>query len=460
MTAQPLANSLAARDAGTILHPYSSAARIEKEGPLVITRGKGIYVYDENGKEYIEGLAGLWCTTLGFGEERLVEAAARQMRTLPFYHGFAHKGHAPLVELAERLLALAPVPMSRAFFTSSGSEAVDTAIKIIWYYNNAVGRPHKKKIIGRVRGYHGVTVAAASLTGVPTNHTAFDLPIDRFLHTDLPHHYRCAADGESEEAFATRCAENLEKLILDEDPETVAAFFAEPVMGAGGVILPPATYFEKIRAVLRKYDVLMVADEVICGFGRTGNMWGSETYGIAPDIMTMAKALSSAYLPIAAVLISEEIYRGVAPKTDEIGFFGHGYTYGGHPVSAAVAVETLKIYEEIDLIERVRAAAPALQAGIRRFADHPLVGEATGIGLLAVAELVQDKASKTPFDPKRRLGLHLAEEAERNGLICRAIGDRIAFSPPLIITPAEIEEMLARFARALDATAARCSSPG
>lgn len=453
MTATPAPNSLAARDARSVLHPYSNAVALEKDGPLVIARGEGVYVYDENGKDYIEGMSGLWCTSLGFGQERLVEAAARQMRALPFYHGFSHKSHPPQIELAERLLALAPVPMSRVFFANSGSEAVDSAIKIIWYYNNAIGRPEKKKIIGRVKGYHGVTIAAASLTGVPINHAAFDLPIDRFLHTDMPHFYRFGEDGESEEDFATRCADSLEKLILEEGPDTVAAFFAEPVMGAGGVIVPPATYFDKIQAVLAKYNVLMVADEVICGFGRTGNMWGSQTYDIRPAIVTMAKALSSAYLPISAVMIDEEIYRGIAPKTEELGAFGHGFTYSGHPVSAAVAVETLKIYEDMDLIGWVRDVSPRLQSGIRKFTDHPLVGETCGVGMLAALELVKDKATKAPFEPAHQVGARVVQEAERRGLICRPLGDRIAFSPPLIITAHEIDEMYDRFAQALDAVA-------
>ena len=374
MNASHLPNSLAARDAAVLLHPYTTAVANERDGPLVMTRGEGVYVHDENGKQYIEGMGGLWCVSLGFGEERLADAAAEQIRRLSFYHGFNQKGHEPQIELAERLLALAPVPMSKVFFANSGSEANDSAIKMIWYYNNAIGRPDKKKIIGRIKGYHGVTIAAASVTGTPVNHTAFDLPIAGFHHTDCPHFYRFGAEGESEEDFATRCADNLEALIVEEGPETVAAFFAEPVMGAGGIIIPPATYFEKIQAVLERHDVLFVADEVITGFGRTGKMWGCQTFDIRPDIITMAKALSSGYLPISAVLICEEVYRGIAGQSDEIGVFGHGYTYSGHPVSAAVALETLNIYDEIDLMGRVRAASPRLQDGIRRFADHKLVG--------------------------------------------------------------------------------------
>ncbi len=452
MNTQAIPNSLSRRDASVVLHPYTNAVANEADGPLVITRGDGVHVWDEEGNRYVEGMGGLWCVSLGFGNERLAEAAARQIRELSFYHAFNQKSHGPQIELAERLLALAPVPMSRVFFTNSGSEANDSAIKLIWYYNNALGRPEKKKIIGRVKGYHGVTIAAASVTGTPVNHAAFDLPIAGFLHTDCPHYYRFGEDGESEEDFATWMADNLDQLIIDEGPETVAAFFAEPVMGAGGIIVPPATYFEKIQAVLKKHDVLLVADEVICGFGRTGAMWGCETYAIEPDILTMAKALSSGYIPIAALMISDEVYRAIAAETERQGVLGHGYTYSGHPVACAVALETLAIYDEIDLIGRVRAAAPRMQAGIRRFADHPMAGEIAGVGMLAVVELVADKETRLPFEPGRKVGPYLLERAQANGLIIRALGDRIGFSPPLVITGDEIDDMYARFARALDET--------
>ena len=441
------------RDPQALLHPYTDAIENEHEGALVMARGDGIYVWDETGKEYIEGMAGLWCVSLGFGNERLAEAAKRQMRTLPFYHGFNRRSHEPQVELAERLKALAPVPMARTFFTNSGSEANDTAIKLIWFYNNATGRPAKKKIVGRWRGYHGITAAAASVTGVPANHAGFDLPFPGFLHTDCPHYWREGRDGESEEDFASRCADSLERLILAEGPETVAAFFAEPVMGAGGVILPPATYFEKIQRVLRRHDVLFVVDEVICGFGRTGNLWGSQTFDLEPDMLTMAKALSSGYLPIAAVQVNEKVYRGIAEGTHARGTLGHGFTYSGHPVPAAVALETLAIYDEIDLVGQVASTAPHLQDGVRAFADHPLVGEVAGIGLVAVVELVADKTTGRLFDPVGKVGAYLMGRAEEHGLIVRALSDRAAFSPPLIITEAEIGEMLARFGRALDDTA-------
>jgi len=448
----PLPNSLAARDAVSVLHPYTNGLANEAEGSLIMTRGEGVYVFDDAGNRYLEGMSGLWCASLGFGQERLAQAAADQIRRLPFYHGFNQKGHDIQIELAERLLALAPVEMSKVFFANSGSEANDTAIKLIWYRSNALGKPEKKKIIGRVRGYHGVTIAAASITGTPLNHQAFDLPISGFLHTDCPHYWRFGEDGESEEAYATRCADNLDALIEAEGPETIAAFFAEPVMGAGGVLIPPATYFEKIQAVLKKHDVLLVADEVICGFGRTGNMWGSQSFGIEPDILTCAKALTSGYIPISAVMVNERTFRPSAEQSADIGALGHGFTYSGHPVAAAVAVETLKVYEEMDLLARVRETEPVLQDGIRHFADHPLVGEATGIGMLAVAELIEDRATKKAFDPARKIGPYLVERAKEHGLIVRAMGDRIAFSPPLIIEPDQIRDMFAMFSKALDET--------
>src|SRR5580693_5352174 len=291
----------ALRDIATSIHPYTNLKQHETEGPLVITEGDGVFVRDEDGKTYLEALAGLWCVSLGFSEKRLAEAAYRQMLKLPYYHTFAHKAHDIGIELAEKLLSIAPVPMSKVFFVNSGSEANDTVVKLVWYYNNALGRPAKKKMISRTKAYHGVTVASASLTGLPNNHRDFDLPLDKIIHVECPHFYRFGLPGETEEAFATRMADSLEQRILSEGPETVAAFIAEPIMGAGGVIVPPATYWEKIQAVLKKYDVLLVADEVICAFGRTGDMWGSTTYRITPDMLTCAKALSSAYLPIGAV---------------------------------------------------------------------------------------------------------------------------------------------------------------
>ncbi len=417
-----------------------------------MTRGEGVYVWDEDGEKYLEGMSGLWCASLGFSERRLAEAASQQMSKLPFYHGFSQKSHPPQIELAERLLALAPVPMSKVFYCNSGSEAADTAVKMIWYMNNAMGRPEKKKIISRFKAYHGVTIAAASITGVPINHKAFDTPLDGFLHTEMPHFYHLGAEGESEEEFASRCAYNLEKLIEEEGPHTVAAFFAEPVMGAGGVIVPPATYFEKIQLVLKKHDVLLVADEVICGFGRTGKMWGSQTLGLNPDILTCAKALTSGYLPISALMVNDRVFDSIAPETDNMGVFGHGYTYSGHPVPAAVAIETLKIYEEMDLISQVKARSTAFLKRLHSFKDHPLVGETMGLGLVGAIELIADRETRTPFEPTGKVGPWLVAQAQKKGLILRAMGDRVAFCPPLIISNAEINEMFDRFSEALQET--------
>jgi 4-aminobutyrate--pyruvate transaminase len=447
-----LPNSLQARDIASVLHPNTDLKAHQENGPVVITRGKGVRVFDDAGKGYIEAVAGLWCAALGFDNERLAQAALKQLRELPFYHGFTSKSHTPMIELAEMLLQRAPVPMSKVFFANSGSEANDTAIKMVWYFNNAVGRPLKKKIIGRVKGYHGITIGSGSLTGLAANHRSFDLPLPGFIHTITPHHYHGANPGESEEEFATRCAGELEKLILDEGPDTVAAMWAEPIMGAGGVIVPPAGYFEKIQAVLRKYDILMVADEVICGFWRTGNYWGSGTLNVKPDILTCAKALSSSYLPISAVMVNERIFQALSDESHAIGTFGHGYTYSGHPVPAAVAVETLKIYDEMRIGDHVRAVGTTLQSELRRrFAEHPLVGEVRGTGLIGAIEIVEDKATHRNFDPKHKVGARLAKLVEQNGVISRGLpGDSLAFSPPLVITETEIGEMLDGVAKGLD----------
>jgi len=454
MTPSPSAraNSAAARDIAHALHPYTDLVTHQEAGPMIISRGEGVRVWDESGREYIEGVAGLWCASLGFSNERLARAAYDQMRKLPFYHAFTAKSHEPLIDLSEMLIQRAPVPMSKVFFANSGSEANDSAVKMVWYFNNAVGRPQKKKLIGRIKGYHGVTVAASSLTGLPNNHRSFDLPLPGFVHTVTPHYYHGAEPGESEEAFATRCAEALDQLIIAEGPDTVAAMFAEPIMGAGGVIVPPRTYFEKIQAVLRRHDVLLVADEVICGFGRTGNYWGTQTFGVEPDIITCAKALSAAYLPISAVMVNERVFQGLAAESHEIGTFGHGYTYSGHPVPAAVAVEALKIYDEINIVDHVRSVGPHLQSELRRrFAGHELVGEVRGVGMIAAMELVADRDARRNFDPKLKVVGRLTKLCEQHGVIARSLpSDSLAFSPPLIMTIAEIDEMLDRVGVALD----------
>ncbi|WP_269505000.1 aspartate aminotransferase family protein [Burkholderia sp. IMCC1007] len=440
------------RDVAYYLHPYTNLAVHEKEGPLVITRGDGCYVCDEHGNRYLEALSGLFCASLGFSEARLADAADKQMRKLPFYHAFGHKSTDVGIELAEKLIAMAPVPMSKVFFANSGSEANDTAVKLVWYYHNAIGKPRKKKIISRQKAYHGVTVAAASLTGLPYAHREFDLPIDRIVHADCPHHYRFAQPGETEEDYATRCAETLEQLILDEGPDEVGAFFAEPVMGSAGVIVPPRTYFEKVQKILRKYDILFIADEVICAFGRTGNMFGSQTYDLQPDMITMAKQLSAGYQPISALMVNEKIYRALVEQSRTTGTFGHGYTYTGHPVAAAVALETLRIYEERDIVSRVRELAPAFQAQLQRLGAHPLIGEARGIGLLGGLEVAKDKARREPFAPAAGVAAYAAKRALAHGVVTRGLNDTVTLCPPLVITPAELDEMFRAIERALDDT--------
>ena len=443
-------NTPAARDIAHVIHPGTNLKLHESVGPLILERGKGVRVVDSDGKSYIDGMAGLWCASLGFDEPRLAEAAMRQMRRLPYQSTFAHRSNEPSIDLAAALVARAPTPMATVIFQSSGSEAIDTAIKLVWYYHESIGVPQKRKVIGRLRGYHGTSIAAASLSGQDHMHHGFGLPLPGFLHTGSPHFYRDGRPGETEEAFATRLAAELEELILREDPATVGAFFAEPIMGAGGVIMPPATYFEKIQTVLKKYNVLLVADEVICGFCRTGNYWGSQTYALTPDLLTCAKALSAAYFPISAVLMTQKVYEAIAEQSAQLGALGHGYTMGGHPVGAAIALEVLRIYDEDKILDHVRAVGPILQAGLRGFADHPLVGNARGTALIGALEFMADPKTKTPFDPALKVSVKVMDALRRQGILLRALGDSLVCAPPLIITGDVIELMMKALSVALD----------
>jgi len=443
-------NSDEARDIAYHFHGYTDAQKHDAVGPLIIDRGDGCHVFDSNGKRYLEGMAGLWSVAVGFNEKRLVDAAYQQMLKLPYYHNFAHRSHGPAIDLAEKLIEIAPAPMSKVFYTNSGSEANDTIVKMIWYRSNALEKPKKKKIISRMRGYHGVTVASASMTGLPNNHRSFDLPMSGILHTTCPHYWREGQDGETEDAFATRCAQDLEDMIQAEGPETIAAFIAEPVMGAGGVVVPPATYWKKIQAVLAQHDILLIADEVICGFGRTGNMFGSTTYDIKPDILTMSKQITSSYFPFSAFMINDRVYDPIAAESGKIGVLGHGYTAGGHPVGAAVALENIKIIEERDLVANARERGAELQAGLAEFADHPLVGEVRGVGLIAALELIAP-AGKDGAYPAGKMGAQMNAIMLQNGLMSRNMLDAMAFCPPLIITPAEVAEMMTIVHRSLKA---------
>jgi 4-aminobutyrate--pyruvate transaminase len=446
------------RDIAHHLHPYTQLRALEQDGPLVIVKGDGVHVIDEHGRRYIEGMAGLWCASLGFSETRLADAASHQMRLLPYYHAFSGKVPGPVTDLVAKLMAWAPTPglkAGRVLFANSGSESNDTAFKLVRYVHNARGQPQKKKIIARHKGYHGVTAAAASLSGLPTMHQHFDLPLPGVLRVSAPHHYGNARAGESEAAFVDRLIAELEDLIAAEGPETIGGFIAEPVQGAGGVIIPPAGYFERVQALLKQHQILFIVDEVITGFGRLGQRFGCDMFGLQPDMMTVAKMLTSAYVPMSALFLSDQIYQTIADASASIGTFGHGYTYSGHPVACAVALETLNIYESDDIVGHVQRVGPRLQAGLQRLGSHPLVGQARGLGLIGALELAQDPAARKPFDPQRGVGAYLVRRAQAEGLILRVLGgDVIAFSPPLIISEAEIDSLLEKTAIALDETLA------
>ncbi|KAI3457650.1 hypothetical protein Pfo_014313 [Paulownia fortunei] len=436
-----------------MLAPFTAGWQTTDLNPLVIEKSEGSYVYDTNGKKYLDALAGLWCTALGGNEPRLVAAATKQLNTLPFYHSFWNRTTKPSLDLAKELLEMFTASkMARVFFTNSGSEANDSQVKLVWYYNNALGRPNKKKFIARAKSYHGSTLISASLSGLPALHQKFDLPAPFVLHTDCPHYWRFHLPGETEEEFSTRLANNLENLILKEGPETIAAFIAEPVMGAGGVIPPPATYFEKIQAVIRKYDILLIADEVICAFGRLGTMFGCDKYGIKPDLVSLAKALSSAYMPIGAVLVSPEIYDVVHSQSNSLGSFSHGFTYSGHPVACAVALETLRIYKERNILEQVNKIAPKFQEGVKAFSNSPIIGEIRGTGLILGTEFTDNKSPNDAFPPEWGVGAYFGAQCEKHGMLVRVSGDNIMMSPPFIMTLEEVDELIEIYGKALKDT--------
>lgn len=447
----PLSNAQT-RDIEALLHPYTNAETHRKVGAHLIDRGEGVFVYDDMGNRFIEGMAGLWCAGLGFGDAELIDAAKAQLDRLPYYHLFGGRTHQPAIELAEKIKDLYPVPMSRVFYCSSGSEANDTQVKLTWYMNNALGKHKKKKIIARKKGYHGVTLVAASMTGLPLNHGSFDLPFDFVKHTTTPHYWREGHDGETEEEFAKRCAADLEEMILAEGPDTVAAFIAEPVMGAGGVIVPPKGYFEAIAPILLKYDVNMIADEVICGFGRTGNWFGTETYSVPATSVSMAKQLTGAYAPLSAVAINADMADAIEAESARYPALGHGYTYGGHPLGCAVGCATLDIYKKRDILGHVRKVMPRFQQHLDALKGHPLVGDIRHSGLMGAIEVSPKHGDPTPFATPGKVGPALSNELLKHGVILRAIGDSLAFCPPMIITEDEIDQLFEPMEKALDAT--------
>lgn len=444
--------SIESRDLQHMLHPNTNLKLHHRAGPFMQARARGVYLWDNKGKQYLEGMAGLWCTALGYGEQELIRVAEDQLRKLSFGPTFVGKSNEPSVLLAEKLKAIAPFDAGRVFFGLSGSDANDTQAKLLWYYHNLIGQPKRKKIISRLRGYHGTSLAAGSLTGLPQFHSHFDLPLPGFLHTESPYYYRQALDGESETDFSDRLAASLEAMIQREGPETIAAFIAEPVQGAGGVIVPPEGYFSRIQEVLEKYGIILIDDEVICGFGRTGRAFGAQTFDMRPTTMSVAKALSSAYLPISAVLIPEYMYEPMIEASGEVGTFGHGFTYSGHPVCAAVALRNLELMEERKIFAHAAAMGEVFQYRLRALADHPLVGDVRGVGLMGGVELVADNQTGEPFDSSLGVGLICTEHAHEGGLLIRPLGDTVALCPPLIINGDQIDELFGKLETALDRT--------
>ena len=435
-----------------VIYPTTNFKATEQ---LVIDRGEGIYVYDKDGKQYLEGMAGLWCTSLGYGNQEIIAASNEQMKKMSFTHMFGGKTHQVGIDLANRLAEMVPVENAKVFFGNSGSDANDTHIKLLRYYFNALGKPEKRKIITRERAYHGVTVAAGSLTSLPANLTHFDSPIDALgiLRTDHPHYYRGANNGESEAEFVNRITNNLEQLIVREGPETIAAFIAEPITGASGVIVPPAGYYEKVQTILQRYNILFWADEVITGFGRTGNDFGCTTMNIKqPDMMTLAKQMSSAYYPISASIIRGELYEAMVELSSKVGVFGHGYTYSGHPVGCAIALKVLEIYQRDNIFKTAASTGDYLQRRLNVFSDHPLVGEVRGKGMIAALELVANKTTKAAFTDGS-VGAKAVLACQHNGLIVRAVaGNSLALCPPLITTEAQVDEIMEKLGKALDST--------
>ena len=435
----------------SIVYPTTNLKHVEQ---LNIVRGDGVYVYDDSGKEYLEGLAGLWCASLGYGNAELIEAITDQLKTLSYSHMFGGRTHNVVIQLAEQLSEMLPVKNSKIFFANSGSEANDSHIKMLRYYFNVTGEPQKKKIIALERSYHGVTVASAALTGLPANHTHFDLPVDALgvIRAESPHYYRGRKDNETEREFCERIIGNLEDLILRENPETIAAFVAEPIGGASGVVVAPENYFPEVENLLTKYDIMLWSDEVICGFGRTGSPFGCQTMGFNPQLVSLAKQLSSAYLPISASVIPEYMHEAMIEPSSKVGVFGHGYTYTGHPAACAAALKTLEIYKRDNLFEHAAEMGEYLQTRLKEFDSHPLVGEVRGRGLLAAVELVANKHSGEAFDDTS-VGAYAKQACQDNGLLIRAVGgNSIAFCPPLIITTDQIDEMVDKFSLAMQTT--------
>ncbi len=434
-------------DRASTLHPFTNLADFAsgRVDPTIIDTASGVRVTDSTGKTYLDGFAGLYCVNIGYGRTEVADAIAKQAHKLAYYHTYAGHTTDELARLSDRLVRMAPGKMSKVFYGMSGSDANETNAKLVWYYHNLIGQPKKKKIIARERGYHGNSVVSGSMTGMSFYHDHMDLPLPGILHTGVPHYWRGAEPGETELQFSERRANELEAMIVREGPETVGAFIGEPALGTGGIIPPPEGYWPLVQAVLRKYEILLIADEVICGFGRLGTPFGSHLYGMEPDLITAAKGLTSAYVPLSASMVGEKVYSVMEGASSKVGPFSHGYTYSGHPIGAAAANAVLDIVEREHLPELAASTGAYLQARMKEtFAGHPIVGEVRGVGMLAAIEFVPDPSSTTRFDPALKVGARISGAARQLGLIARGMpqGDILGFAPPLIMTPAEVDEMI------------------
>ncbi|OMH38351.1 aminotransferase [Motiliproteus sp. MSK22-1] len=434
------------------IHSQTNLREHQNKGPLVIERGQGVYVYDEKGQSYLESMSGLWCTSLGFSDARLIKAATKQLETLPYYHTFNHRTNNVVSKLAAEVSGLVPLNKAKVFFASSGSEANDSMIKMAWNYHIAQGNHKRKKVLIRDRGFHGSTVMGASLSGLPHMHTAFGLPLNCTVRLECPDYYRNAEPEESESAYLDRLLDDLEATIEREGADTIAAFIAEPVMGAGGVLVPPVGYFEKVQKILRQYKILMLSDEIVCGFGRTGNWFGCQTFNFQPDMMSCAKGLTSGYIPMSCVAVSGDIYSVLEEYSEVTGVFGHGFTYSGHPTAAAVALEALRIYQEMNLPKVALELGAVLHDLLEELKVHPMVGEirGKGVGLIAGIELVADKNTREPYPTSRIAGKKVEQAARDQGLIIRNMGDVIALCPPFITSHQELKLIVQKLSTAID----------
>ncbi|WP_372394929.1 aspartate aminotransferase family protein [Azospirillum sp. HJ39] len=454
-----LTNELTAWDRDHFFHPSTHmAAHARGDTPTrVITGGEGVYITDRDGKRSLDAFAGLYCVNVGYGRREIADAIAEQAGKLAYYHAYVGHGSEPSITLARMIIDRAPAGMSRVYFGLSGSDANETNIKLVWYYNNILGRPEKKKIISRWRGYHGSGVMTGSLTGLELFHKAFDLPRPPVLHTEAPYYFRRPDRSMTEEQFSQHCADRLEEMILAEGPDTVAAFIGEPVLGTGGIVPPPAGYWEKIQAVLAKYDILLIADEVVTGFGRLGSPFGSDHYGIRPDLITIAKGLTSAYAPLSGVIVGERVWKVLEAGSDQLGPIGHGWTYSAHPLCAAAGVANLELIDTLDLVTNARETGGYFRTALAdALGSHPLVGEVRGEGMLAAVEFVADRDDRRFFPADAKVGPRLSAALLEQGVIARAMpqGDILGFAPPLCLTREEADIVVSATAKAVTAVAA------